>query len=310
MSLTTQQIEARKHGIGASEAAAALGLSKFDGPLGVYNTKVNGKKWEGNDLTEWGDAQEPALLAWYGRKRNVSVIRPTDTFKHPKFPFILATLDGYVPNGSANSIELPIEAKTANVHVAKQWGDPGTDQIPIEYKIQAQQQMIVTGRPLVHVIATIGGMPPEIYVCENDPEFAELIIDGLNDFWHQHVLAKVPPEPRTVEEVNATYRRSITRALKASDDVIVAHRDLTAVKAELKSIEGRKEELELVIKGFLKEADCVVDPATGEILCTWKTAKDSEKFDAEAFRAASEQNDFLYRMYLKSVPGSRRFLVK
>ena len=54
------------------------------------------------------------------------------------------------------------------------------------------------------------------------------------------------------------------------------------------------------------EHDTLLD-ADGKPLATWKETKESQKFDADRFKA---ENPDLYKQYLKPPTTQRRFLLK
>ena len=72
-----------------------------------------------------------------------------------------------------------------------------------------------------------------------------------------------------------------------------------------------KEEIEGRIKFAMQDAETLCLPGTLEsnpkAVATWKSAKDSTKFDQDAFKA---DHPGLYDQYCKTVPGTRRFLIK
>ena len=85
-------------------------------------------------------------------------------------------------------------------------------------------------------------------------------------------------------------------------------------KSELpiyEQIEQQMKELESRIKMAFGDAEALTapggSPAKPVIIATWKAAKDSQKFSEKEFAAAEPA---LYESYLKTVPGSRRFLLK
>ena len=77
------------------------------------------------------------------------------------------------------------------------------------------------------------------------------------------------------------------------------------MREQIKFSEQREEALVLDLKKYLADRDTLT--YAGRTLATWKSAKDSQRFEADAFKAAHPD---LYAQYLKTTPGSRRLLLK
>ena len=81
----TERIEwlkARQTGIGGSDVAAILGLSKWKTPLDVYNDKIaDTPSEESNPSIEWGNRLEPVIRQKYSDVTGLSVKCPEETFR-------------------------------------------------------------------------------------------------------------------------------------------------------------------------------------------------------------------------------------
>ena len=86
---------------------------------------------------------------------------------------------------------------------------------------------------------------------------------------------------------------------------------LKSIRPQLEELTRQKKEIEDHIKMFMEDADTLCMAGTKEqnpiIIATWKTAKDSMKFDEKKF--AKEQPE-MYADYQGMVSGSRRFTLK
>jgi hypothetical protein len=104
-------------------------------------------------------------------------------------------------------------------------------------------------------------------------------------------------------------------ALREKEDKISEIMDsvneLRMVKSQLDELTKQKKSCEDAIKTYMADADTLCLAGTKDknpsVIATWKTAKDSLKFNEKLF--ASEHAD-LYNQYMTNVTGSRRFLVK
>lgn len=187
MPLTALQLEARKHGIGGSDAAVALGLSPWKSALELWREKRGeGESTEETEPMRWGTLLEPVIRQEYSNRTGRVVRVPTDTMAHTGHPHMLAH-----PDGLTDDLRL-FEAKTARS--AQGWGEPGTDAIPQPYLIQVQHYLFVTGYMVADVAVLIGGSEYRQYEVPADAELQEMITEGEHDFWLR-VKSGTPPEP-------------------------------------------------------------------------------------------------------------------
>lgn len=295
-------LQERRSGIGGSDAPAILGVSKWSTPYRVWQEKrgelvATPENWS----MRWGTAIEPMLRQAYSDLTGRDVMMPPTPhhiIRHPKYPFMIATPDG----GTAD--ERLVEIKTSKS--SDGWGMPGTDEIPQAYLIQVQHYLCVTGWRVADVVLGIYGSEPAIYHVEADDELHELLIDAETQFW-KCVETGEPPEPTSYADVIARYgRRSTANAVVADREAVYAIESLRELTAKAKTIEAHIEACKADIMRSLGESDTLIDDA-GHVLCTWKAAKPSMRFDAKALQAEHPE---LYSQYLKASEASRRFLLK
>jgi len=293
--------EIRKFGIGASEAAAVLGLSRYTTPLDIYIRKTTeGVSWPETQATRMGILLEPIVLDLYeSDPEGGKVERNLPTVPSVDIPFMFASLDARRADTG-----YPVEAKTVGVRTMHEWGEPGTDQIPQEYLVQVTHQMIVTKAQSADIAVLKGGQEFGIYHVAYDDELGQMVIEGLRQFW-MRVEKREPPEPQTADEVGRLYRRSREAAIEATPAIVDAVCALLALRKQLKPLTKQEEELETQLKKFLTDRDTIT--INGEVAATWRSAKESLRFDTKAFQ---HENAELYAKFLKPVAGARRFLLK
>jgi putative phage-type endonuclease len=291
-------LEQRRHGIGGSDAAAALGLSPWKTPLSLYLEKTgDARPFRDNESMLWGRVLEPAIRAEYTRRTGIACASGAQ-LTHPKYPWMRATLDGLSNERQPRVVEI----KTARTD--RGWGEPGTDDVPQTYLLQCVHYMVVTGAQLADIALLVGGQDFRIYTVQRNAALADLVVEGEHEFW-QHVQRREPPEAKTLAEINMRYRQSQSRQVELSPDAAHACAQLAAIRAEILERETEAEQCEALIKSELLEADAgIVD---GVVACTWRTAKPSQVFDKDNFK--SEFPD-LWKQYQTERAGSRRFLLK
>ncbi len=294
--LTNEQLEMRKSGIGGSEAAAVLGLSKWSTPLQVYLKKKGLLEVEQNDAMYWGSKKEALIREVYQEKTGMTVLVP-DMMKHPKYDFMLANVDGI-----ANGHRL-LEIKTAAFD--HEWGESGSTTIPQDYYVQVQHYLAVTQLKIADLVVLIGSSDYRSYEIEPDLEFQEMMIAGESQWW-ENFKNDVEPEPTSYDDVIAKYGRLSNEITKiAGDDIKAKIQNLKLIKEQIKAFGLEEELLKIDIMKYLGEADTLV--YNNKVIATWKLAKSSELFDKEAFKNAYPD---IYPEYVKFGKPSRRLLIK
>lgn len=229
-------VEQRRSYIGASEAAAVLGIDPFSGPLQVWARKVLGEQGEQTEAMRAGNDFEPVILARYARRMGVTLEQP-GTLRHPDHAFIGATPDA-IANGRVN-----VQAKMVGVHAARHWGpeSDGAEGVPDHYLVQVQIEMAVANLDVTHVAAQIG-TELRVYRVERHRDLAENVIDLEVDFWHRHIATGSAPEgdwtPRLLVALHPRALRPLAPAPPAVDGLVAAY--MAARDAEKKADEAKK----------------------------------------------------------------------
>jgi putative phage-type endonuclease len=292
----------RKTGLGGSDASAALGINPFDTAVTLYLKKVGEiPETETKEVMYWGNQLEDIVAREYAKRKDVNVRRNNRTIRHKEHEFMYAHLDRTI-----DGQDTILECKTAGAWMANEWGEDGTDQVPEQYLIQVNHYMICTGKRRAELAVLIGGNDFRMYEFEYDEELAEIIIEGETRFWHDHVLAKVAPDPQNPKDLDTLYAIANNEQLLAGNDLLGYHHELMKIKGELKVMEAGKDYMEYRIKKGMEFHSALLNDE-GDAIATWKNAKDSRVFDQETFKA---EHPDLFSKFKKTRPGSRRFLAK
>lgn len=176
----------RQSGIGASESAAACGLSRWELPLEVWSRKVYGHQKEESDAMVLGTLMEPVVAAMFERKTSHQITAPSPgLFRHPEIVWLLASPDALLADGTL------AEFKTTTSRNGE-LGDEETDEVPVEWLTQAQQQIAVTGAPAVRFGVLIDGRTFREYLVERHSQLIDRLIERESELW-QCVETRTPP---------------------------------------------------------------------------------------------------------------------
>jgi putative phage-type endonuclease len=324
--------------IGASDAAAILGIDRYRKPIDVWMEKTGRvtprDDDEGNSPASWGRWLERVLLERWEHETGLPLTRSgraprRRNFVHREHPFIRATPDGYrLERGSAVPLYV-VEAKTSRN--GKGFGDAGTDEIPRGYKAQTIVQAAVTGAPIVHVPALIAGQDFRRYIIEPTEAQRAAVIGAIVEFWTEYVLPDREP-PEVTEE----YLRSKWPA-DDGEDLVATDADVKLAEALRLAIQNEEQAAAAVLEARTKiiqrigERSRLIGPgftisykkAADATKTAWKElAGDLEKLLRELAGVGNgnetpeeeadtlEKIEFILAMHRRTEAGSRRFLPK
>jgi putative phage-type endonuclease len=249
--LTDKQIEARKAGIGASEAAIVMGLNKFMSPYQLWCIKVGlDKQQDLSDVPQvhWGSVHEESIAQQYAKVTEQKVRKLSQTLYHKDYPFVLCHIDRKI-EGKRKLLE----CKFAMYH-NNDWGPDGSDIVPLSYIIQVQYQLAITGYAEADLAVLISGWDFRIYHFKRDEMLINRILEDVKRFWHC-VENKIEPELRDRQDAALAFPKSDGEELQADPEMLEVVSKLKILKRQLKDYEDEKKFLETKLILFLKNAE-------------------------------------------------------
>lgn len=251
--------------ISSSKVPAILGVSPWQSPYGLWMEMSGRVEHEQSDspAIRRGNLLENAVLDWWEQEHDAvgmlvrQVTRRLGTWG-------IATLDGLAPSGDV------VEAKTTSHW--DEWGEAGTDQIPVPYLAQVLWQLALTTTAERAHVAVLGPfLDFRGYVVERDEYLTDIdaIIRAAREFYGS-LDAEVPPPLDDHKATIATLRRE--------------HPDIAkGQQAEVAPDEARAW---LAAKESLKAADAAERGARAVIL---NAARDAQYVTAQGVRIARRQ---------------------
>ena len=145
-------LEARKNGIGGSDAATILGLNPYKTTIELWEEKTG--KREAEDISEkpyvkYGTQAEDLLRQLFALDfPQYEVMHEENTIiRHPTYPFLFASLDGKLIDKETGEMGI-LEIKTTNILQSMQ-KEKWRDKIPDNYYCQVLHYLNVTGYSFV-----------------------------------------------------------------------------------------------------------------------------------------------------------------
>lgn len=221
----------RKVGLGGSDIGAILGLSPYRTAVDVWMDKTG--RAAGQDETlqmRFGTYAEEFVAREYTAKTGRAVQRFTSMLHHQSAP-IIGNVDRLViPEGAKVAshkgevrTDRGLECKTASAFASfnsDEWGEEGTDQVPASYLVQCATYMALTGCPRWDLAVLFGNQEVRIYNLARDLDLEAEIINRASEWWMNHVIADVAPEPSNMHDCKALFPRVEEKTIEAGDDLL------------------------------------------------------------------------------------------
>lgn len=203
------------------------------------------------------------------------------------------------------------EVKFFALHRMKEFGEPGSDNVPFDVLVQVLHGMTVfnadkTGYGTVdatEINVVFGNVHRAVFVIPYDLEARDKLLQREAAF-QALVDAGTPPEPQSPEDARIVWARTDGSEMIADRITEQAHSALVGLRKQLKSLGAQEKAIELHIQSAMQAASVLKSP-DGSVLATWKEVS-AERVDVKRFRAEQPQ---LAAAYLNT-SASRRFLVK
>lgn len=180
-------LEDRKSSLGASESPAALGLSPWLSPRGLYLRKLGLVEDEPPNISmRVGLALESLLAELYQESSGREITNQQVVIRCGQpYPFLSATLDAVTESGI-------VEFKTISERKGHEIGPDGSDSLPDSWLIQAHQQMYIHGEDRVDFGVLIGNTEFRRLTVHRNENLLGAMLPRLEAFWGC-VTAKRPP---------------------------------------------------------------------------------------------------------------------
>ncbi|MGF7145360.1 putative phage-type endonuclease [Anaerotaenia torta] len=294
----SEWLQYRKMGIGGSDAGAICGLNPYTSAISVYLDKINpDSEVVDNEAMRQGRDLENYVAERFIQETGLKVRKANVMYAHDQFPFMLANVDRMIIGEAAG-----LECKTTNVLNADKWKD---GEVPAHYQIQCHHYMAVTGAKAWYIAVVILGKEFKYVRIERDEDIISNLITIEADFWNNHVLKGVMPDPdgsRAADDIiNSYFKTAGTESilLEGYEDRLKRREELSGL---MDRIDREKKMIEQEIKLAMAEAETAY---CENYQVDWKNVS-SVRLDVD--RIKTEQPD-IYRSYCKQAQ-SRRFSVR
>jgi putative phage-type endonuclease len=246
-----QWLTRRKGGIGGTDISAILGRNPWRQPIDVYLAKLGLAEQPETQAMRLGNRLEPVIAEEYAEMTGSKLVRGEEIarlfpgvaevwkghtiIEHTEHRFLIGVPDAIVPDA-----ERGLEIKNAGFR-GREWGDPGTDEIPIHYWLQCAWYMALTGLNQWDLAVLFSGNRLEIYTVRRDPEIEPVLLEVGVDFWQRYILTKTPPPV----DASKSYARYLAKKFhEGNEEVVPATPEAEQWAARLREVQAQIERLQ------------------------------------------------------------------
>ncbi len=298
-------LKEREKGIGSSEATTLMGVNHYEDRFKLFQRKTHRiPPKESSEQMELGHHLEPAVASRFAEMTG-AWIDPASVedwiARDDEKPYLQVSPDRiWIPQGEEHTAEnwRILECKTTGMSVDE-------DDIPSYWYCQLQYQMGVMGIRK-GALAWISSFPVFNFGYKEidfNPAYYNLVVQAIDEFWNNHIIPDVAPEPEALEDLRAKYNKTATlkgKTLIADDWMEEDFDELIRLKEAISENEKRKKELEAELEKAIMGYEIIYRQDKQTLIATRlpKTAKTA--FNLDLFK---EEYPELYEKYLEERPS-------
>lgn len=294
--------------IGGSDIGAILGLSKFRTPVEVWMEKTGKETKQLDSLPlRFGSFAEEFVACEYSRATGIELLHDESIYIHPTHSFMSAHIDRFIlGDGAGKPPTRILECKTANPFARGEWGEPGTDQVPMSYLCQCIWYMAITGIEQCDLAVLFGNSDFRIYEIERDLELEALVIEKALHFWNEYVLKDIAPPAQTEGDYQALFKKSDpSKTIEANPKTVKLIGQLQSLSTQSGDVDEQITQIKQHIMNEMKEAEVL--SYQGNVIATWKAPKPSYRLDGKRLELEEKE---VFERFKMPVQNSRRLVLK
>ena len=292
-------LEARRRGIGGSDAAAIAGLNRWRSPIMVWLEKTGQvEPEEPGEAAYWGTVLEDVVAREFTKRTGKRVRRKNGILQHPEYPFMIANIDRLVVGEPAG-----LECKTTSVLNRAKFAQ---GEYPANYYVQCMHYMAVTGADRWYLAVLVLNRSFHVFTIERDEAEIEALINAEKDFWENHVLKGIPPAPDGKESTSGLIKQLFPEAKEREEMALFGYEDkiqrYLELNEQVKQLTEARDALKQELQLALGQAE--IGRARGYVV-EWKN---QVRQTLDTARLKTEQAE-IYKQYLKPAQTVRTFRI-
>jgi putative phage-type endonuclease len=305
----------RTKSLGGSDVGAVLGLSKYRSAMDVWMEKTGKEVIVRDSLPlRFGQFAESFVASEYALATGLSLVTHDAAVIHPEYDYMHGHMDRFVVSNDLPLISEDgritasriLECKTANPFTQSEWGEAGSDQVPLSYLVQCVWYMMLTNIDRTDLAVLFGNADFRIYEISRDLELEQMVLERAKSFWEKHVLTDIPPPATSESDYKTLFGKSIVnKSIEAPAETCELIKKLKSLNEQVEHYEAEISQIKQSIMGQMQDAEVLT--YHGQTLATWKAPKPSLRLDAK--RLGEEHPDLVHQ-YQVPIQNSRRLVIK
>ncbi|TYP94864.1 putative phage-type endonuclease [Fodinibius salinus] len=272
--------------LGGSDAAVALGMSKWKSPYMLWLEKTGRFSFDAdNPVMKFGRQWEGQVRTEFSRRTGFEVTEPDQMFIHsdPELGMLSANVDGIIEPNQKHSKRGILEIKCtlqSRIPVLADWDD-----VPTEYQCQVMHYLNVLNLDYCYLqlfFRDSATYPPPLLILRDDSMIAEMN-QKLSSWWVKHVEGDIAPPMESSEDLKIAYPDSEPDSSKqATDSIRRSYNALKNVRERISQLKDLKSSYEHDLKEFMGDTETLLD-GNNQRLATWKSSN-RRRFSTSDFK--------------------------
>jgi predicted phage-related endonuclease len=255
----------------------------------------------------FGSFAEEFVAREYSRATGFELLHDESIYIHPEHSYMSAHIDRFILGGQDG---LPpsriLECKTANPFSSGDWGEIGSDEVPMSYLCQCIWYMAITGIGKTDLAVLFGNSDFRIYEITRDLELENVILQKASLFWNECVLKDIPPPVQSEADCHTLFSKGDpAKSIEAKEETLALTKRLALLNHEINIREEEVSSIKQSIMQSMGEAQTLT--FAGKVLATWKAPKPSFRLDSKRFEL---EHPDLASSYKLPIQNSRRLVIK
>ena len=284
-------LQLRTLGIGASEAAECIGLSKWrcqsewvEKKLGLISD-TQSDNYRLSMKRKMGHIMEPVTAELFAQATGLKVQNFNYMQRHPQHQWMLCNIDRRIVGLTENQqqwlsalfgyeVSGPGIAELKNVEYAKEWGQPDdvsvtgglctSGEVPEDYYLQVQHQLAVTGYTWAFLVVTINGWDVRWYPIQRCEDTIADLIELEEIAWGYVQRREIPPvdldHPTAVDLLKRRYPGTNGETVLLDAELMPWHQVREDAKRKIAELQAVVKAADAQILEVAKDASVILLP--------------------------------------------------
>jgi putative phage-type endonuclease len=272
--------EERRKGVGGSDVAGILGISKYSTPYTVWADKLGFTPHkEDTPAMRMGRDLEPYVARRFTEETGLVVRCHNEAIRNPAFPYSFAHIDRRIDRTKSGGLIAGLECKTCTPYLSSNFSD---SEYPKEYHAQVLHYLGVTGWDTWYIAVLILDGTLRVYEVQRKDFQSEIdeIQKAVTNFWEGFVLTGIKPpidgkEP-TTDAIKAMYSGAVDNCVN------LEHLEPHFVEQAI--LDGQIKELQEERDRHLNELKSAIGTSTHAECGAWEISYKPDKNGKRIFR--------------------------